>query len=53
LIFSNALSPLFHEWQQCGWCGAWVREVCKIEEREDEPPEDEQDALDRLRRKMD
>ena len=31
-----------HGWTQCKWCGIWQREVCKIEEREDEPPEAEQ-----------
>src|ERR1039457_6837798 len=32
-------------WKQCRWCGMWLREVCVIEEREDEPPKDEQDPL--------
>ena len=31
-------------WKQCGWCGAWVREVHTIEGREDDPPEDEPDG---------
>jgi hypothetical protein len=29
-------------WMQCKWCGMWLRQVTKIEEREDEPPESEQ-----------
>jgi hypothetical protein len=28
-------------WKQCKWCGMWVREVHKIEEREDDPPEEQ------------
>jgi hypothetical protein len=37
-------------WSQCHWCGMWVREVCTIEEREEEPPEDELDSLARMER---
>ncbi len=37
-------------WVQCNWCGTWLREVRTIEEREDEPPEDEQNPLRKLRR---
>jgi hypothetical protein len=29
-------------WIRCKWCGMWLREVAKIEEREDTPPESEQ-----------
>jgi hypothetical protein len=29
-------------WCQCKWCGTWVRSVRAIEEREDEPPKDQQ-----------
>jgi hypothetical protein len=36
-------------WAQCKWCGTWLREVCTIEEREDEPPEAEQNPVPRLR----
>src|ERR1700726_3525824 len=32
-------------WTQCKWCGTWLREVCTIEEREDAPPEDEQNPV--------
>lgn len=33
-----------HEgWTQCKWCKIWLREVRTIEEREDEPPEEELD----------
>jgi hypothetical protein len=31
-------------WTQCKWCGTWWREVRTIEEREDEPPEEELDV---------
>jgi len=40
-------------WVQCKWCGTWLREVRTIEEREDEPPDDEQDPLRKLRRDLD
>ena len=33
------------KWAQCRWCGIWLREVLAKEEREDEPPEDEQDQM--------
>ena len=29
-------------WAQCQYCGMWLREVKTIEERENEPPKDEQ-----------
>lgn len=28
-------------WQQCPWCGVWLVERCRIEEQENEPPENE------------
>ena len=34
-----------HGWNKCSFCGMWMREVRHIEEREDEPPEDEIDPL--------
>jgi hypothetical protein len=37
-------------WSQCKWCGMWLRTVKVIEEREDEPPQAEQDQLHRLAR---
>jgi hypothetical protein len=37
-------------WKQCKWCGMWLREVRTIEEREDEPPKDEQNPLGKTRR---
>ncbi len=37
-------------WSQCKWCGIWLREVRTIEEREDDPPADEQDPLGRIKR---
>lgn len=34
----HGLKGLSNErWKQCRWCGMWLREVCVIEEREDEP----------------
>ena len=38
-------------WQQCKWCGIWLREVRTTEEREDTPPEDEQHPLIALQRR--
>jgi hypothetical protein len=42
-------------WMQCKWCGIWRRRV--IEEREDQPPDEEMSsgtrtdrAIDRIRR---
>jgi len=32
-------------WQKCNWCGTWVRQIQTTEEREDEPPEDDQDPF--------
>jgi len=37
-------------WSQCRWCGIWLREVRTIEEREDEPPENEQNPFGKLLR---
>jgi hypothetical protein len=31
-------------WAQCDACGMWLREKRTLEEREDEPPEDELDS---------
>ena len=36
-------------WVQCKECGMWIRMVRTIEEREDEPPHEEQDSLKRMR----
>jgi hypothetical protein len=38
------------QWDQCKWCGTWLRKVSTIEEREDEPPDSEQSPLVRLRK---
>jgi YVTN family beta-propeller protein len=27
-------------WAQCKWCGMWLREVTKIEQRDDAPPKE-------------
>lgn len=36
------------EWSQCKWCGMWLREVRKIEERRDAPPADQQSSVQKL-----
>ena len=42
-----------HEgWVQCKWCGVWLREIRTMEEREDEPPEDEKSPAQRMRRTL-
>jgi hypothetical protein len=38
-------------WRQCKWCGIWIREVHTLEEREDEPPHDEQNPFVKIQRK--
>jgi hypothetical protein len=38
--------------QQCPWCGIWLRTVTTIEEREDEPPEEEQEPTFHLLRML-
>ena len=39
----DAPPAIFSEgWIQCKWCGMWLRQVRTTEEREDEPPKDEQ-----------
>ncbi len=47
-------------WSQCSACGTWLRETRTVEEREDEPPEDElapevqsQRALDAMKTRLD
>jgi hypothetical protein len=40
-------------WRRCKWCGTWVRTVTTVEEREDDPPEDEQDPGHVLTQKID
>ncbi len=37
-------------WKQCQWCGTWVREVRTIQEREEDPPEEDLDPMIKLRR---
>ena len=41
---------LTEDWSECKWCGMWLREVRTIEEREDEPPEAQQNPLGKLLR---
>jgi hypothetical protein len=35
------------QWVQCQWCGMWTRKVETTEEREDAPPENEIDFIQR------
>ena len=39
-------------WTECKWCKNWVREVRRLEEREDEPAEEEMDISLRTDRKL-
>jgi hypothetical protein len=41
------------KWKPCKWCGTWLRLLRTVQEREDEPPLDEQDPLHSLTRKLD
>ncbi len=43
---------LHRGWTPCDWCGMWVREVSTIEEREDTPPESEQDSAVVMKRDL-
>jgi hypothetical protein len=36
---------LSDKWRRCKWCGIWQRTLRTIEEREDDPPENEQDPI--------
>jgi len=38
------------KWERCKYCGMWTRTVSTIEEREDDPPEEEQDPMYKLDR---
>jgi hypothetical protein len=38
------------DWQRCKWCGLWFREVRKLEEREDDPPDGERDPREQLKK---
>jgi hypothetical protein len=43
------------KWERCKYCGMWTRTITTKEEREDDPPEDEQDSmykLDRIMKKL-
>jgi hypothetical protein len=35
-------------WVRCKWCGLWLREIRTLEEREDEPPENERSLFSKL-----
>jgi hypothetical protein len=41
---------LHQGWVNCKWCGIWLREVRTMEEREDTPPESEQNDTPRFLR---
>ena len=45
----HAFDGFAHQWTKCKWCGTWLREVRTIEERADEPPEDEQSPFLKLK----
>jgi hypothetical protein len=36
-------------WGQCRWCGLWLRQITTVEEREDAPPQEEQNPMARMR----
>jgi hypothetical protein len=42
---ADGLSLHTSRWSQCQWCGMWLREVRTIEEREDDPPKEEQSPI--------
>ena len=44
---------LGNDWTQCSLCGMWVRQRKVVDEREDEPPEEEIDPAIRSRRILD
>jgi hypothetical protein len=46
----HGVSLMTESWIKCKWCGMWLREVRKVEEREDEPPQDQQNPLGKLLR---
>jgi hypothetical protein len=51
----HALSTLGQDWNKCKSCGMWIRDiyirdVYAVEEREDEPPADEQDLIGKMMR---
>jgi hypothetical protein len=38
-------------WRRCQWCRSWVREVLRVDEREDTPPQAEMDVADQMMRR--
>jgi len=48
-VRGHSFERFAHRWTKCKWCGTWLREVRTIEEREDEPPEDEQSPILKLK----
>jgi hypothetical protein len=51
----HEIGILGHDWGKCKWCGMWIgdiyiSDVYTIEEREDEPPADEQDLIGKMMR---
>jgi hypothetical protein len=49
---SHTVDPSVRGWRQCTSCGMWVREKYVIEEREDEPPSEEIDPLEKMKRRV-
>lgn len=35
-------------WKKCKWCVTWVRELRTVEEREDDPPKDDQSIFENI-----
>jgi hypothetical protein len=44
--------PIHGGWEPCEWCGLWLREKRTIEEREDEPSEEEMSLATQARRDL-
>jgi hypothetical protein len=38
----TGLTSISEKWHKCKWCGAWIRTQRTTEEREDEPPKEDQ-----------
>ena len=38
------------KWECCKYCGMWTRTLSTIQERKDDPPEEEQDPMYKLER---
>jgi hypothetical protein len=49
----HQVTLLREDWMQCPHCGMWVRARRVLDEREDEPPENEIDPAIRSKRMLD